>query len=266
MGRPSKNNIQHKFAERANRHADLNRMIELINNPTGSMYIEKAKALNGLSNIMGLANRYNNIFGMQNRSTNFLGNMIANSQRDYLQFNMYGDIFTEIYGGIDVAEEHKIELIEPPKIVVLDQALKVGRIIKSIYDDNSQLYKVHPRNFEEMIAELLAERGLKVSLTKQTRDGGFDILAIEETGITVNKYLVECKRNRADRPVDVGVVKQLRTTILDNNANKGILFTSSYFSTEAEKMRKKHEYILDFKNGENIIEWIRAYINKNRGL
>jgi hypothetical protein len=54
--------------------------------------------------------------------------------------------------------------------------------------------RLDPRSFEVIVADVIRERGWEVDLTKQTRDGGYDILAIrsDACGFPV-RLLIECK-------------------------------------------------------------------------
>lgn len=159
-------------------------------------------------------------------------------------------------------KEEPIELLEPQSpIIKLDDTIKIQQLIKSVYSDNKQLYKIHPFEFEDMIAELLRARGFLVELTKRTRDGGKDMIALHDPGgLGVNRYLVECKRWSESRPVSVGVVRSFCYTVNDEKANKGIIFTSSYFTADAYKLKEKQKNLLDFKDGVAVLDWISEYL------
>ncbi len=66
------------------------------------------------------------------------------------------------------------------------------------------------REFEELVATVLESFGWQVSLTQQTRDGGYDMLAIqtEAPGLEVS-WIIECKKYSKDRRVPVEVVRGL---------------------------------------------------------
>jgi HJR/Mrr/RecB family endonuclease len=51
-------------------------------------------------------------------------------------------------------------------------------LIAQLRRNPEQLYNLEPRQFEELIAELLASFGWSVEPTGATRDGGYDILGI----------------------------------------------------------------------------------------
>lgn len=49
-------------------------------------------------------------------------------------------------------------------------------LLKAIAKNNHELHNINARQFEELIAEILDKQGMEVFLTKQTRDGGTDII------------------------------------------------------------------------------------------
>lgn len=160
----------------------------------------------------------------------------------------------------ELNEDEETEINKEPSIILLNDTIRVKGIIKSIYDDNNELFKIRPRDFEFVIAELLENKGLKVELTKETRDGGYDVLAIQDLGYTKNKYLVECKRNRADRPVDINVVRQMLYSIDRYKANKGMIFTTSYYTSVAKKEQELNHFLLDLKDGIDVVKWIQEHV------
>ena len=84
--------------------------------------------------------------------------------------------------------------ITTPQITI-DEAAGVNRIITDIYNDNNILYSISARKFEEIMAFLLQKKGFEVHLTKQTKDGGFDILCLYYIINSIRiKLLVECKK------------------------------------------------------------------------
>jgi restriction system protein len=107
---------------------------------------------------------------------------------------------------------------------------------------NPQLmYELHPRRFEELIAELYARQGFEVELTKQTRDGGVDIYVVETGPLGRFTTLVDVKRNRRDRPVGIGVVRQLYGVVEARRATAGIIATTSFFSPDAKRFQQDVE-------------------------
>src|SRR6266511_2639144 len=83
-------------------------------------------------------------------------------------------------------------------------------LLRAIRATPELLDRISPREFEEIVAELLAGLGWEVSLTPATKDGGHDILAVARTpGDVEVRVIVECKRYRQDRAVGIAVVREL---------------------------------------------------------
>lgn len=149
--------------------------------------------------------------------------------------------------------EKVIRVVEPAIVLASDF------LVESIRKNPSEVYNLPPRKFEELIATLLDSFGWDVHLTPETRDGGKDILAYLDTELGRILCLVEAKRYRADRPVGVGVLRNLYGTICDEKANWGLLVTTSYFSGDAKAFREKHIYELNLKDYNGLISWVNKY-------
>lgn len=121
---------------------------------------------------------------------------------------------------------------------------------------------MYPRDFEKLLAELLKDMGWEVELTKQTRDGGSDILAYLNTDIGRLLCLVEAKHYREDRKVGVDLVRTLYGTLFDAQANSAMLVTSSSFTADAKEFQQKHKYQLTLRDYSDIVNWIMKYGNK----
>jgi len=134
-----------------------------------------------------------------------------------------------------------------------------------------KLYLLTPREFEELIAEIFKKCfGFDVELTKQTRDGGIDIIAIRH-GVARLKFLIECKRFQPQAAVGIGVVHRLHGVTIAEGANKGILATTGRISRPAnEYITAKAPWLLETRDYEGIVEWLRSYqdlqMNKVLGI
>jgi restriction system protein len=119
---------------------------------------------------------------------------------------------------------------------------------------------INRRKFEEIIAELFSGFGYEVELTKRTRDGGKDIIAIKRREVSV-KYLIECKRPDPDNPVTVSTVRELLGVKVDDNATKAILATTTYLSPDAKIFVEKHQWELEAREFEGIKNWLDEYLS-----
>lgn len=163
-----------------------------------------------------------------------------------------GDIYN--LGFTSRAETKELIQAVQPKIILVNDSV-IRRLQKSPED----IYKITPRQFEEIIAELLSNMGWDVELTQETRDGGKDILAYMNTEIGRFLCLVEAKRHRKKRPVGVGIIRNLYGTFCDYQANSAMLVTSSHFSDDSKDFQKKHSYQLSLKEYKDVVNWIQKY-------
>jgi restriction endonuclease Mrr len=96
-------------------------------------------------------------------------------------------------------------------------------------------------------------------LTPLTHDGGSDILAYRDIGITRVLCLVEVKKHRSDRPVGVNVIRTVYGTLCDSGATNALIVTTSTFTPKARQWQDRHLYRLDLKDYSNLVNWIQHY-------
>lgn len=110
------------------------------------------------------------------------------------------------------------------------------------------MYELHPRKFEELMAELYLRRGFEVELTPATRDGGVDLYVVSPGPGRRLLTVVDVKRYAAHRKVGVGIVRQLYGVVEEKRANAGIIATTSFFSKEAQDFREKVPFRVDLQD------------------
>jgi hypothetical protein len=177
--------------------------------------------------------------------------------------------FERLWSHIDSVGEFVVlhESLLLPTIPAYESQLAVvsnqtwAEVIADLATNPDLLYSLHPRKFEELVAELLARKGMTVTLTPTTRDGGRDILALSDTGIGKHLYLVECKRYAKDRPVDVSIVRALYGVLAAERATAGLLVTTSYFTKSALSFRDGLKYQLALKEYEDLVHWLRGQVH-----
>lgn len=215
--------------------------IRFLSNAT-SFYNNSYNMMSGLDTAMG------RIYEMLKKN-NFSEYGFEVSEEDELQIETY-----------DLISNPSI-IIPEKRVILLKELTHVEKTITAIYHDNSQLYNVHHREFEEMIAELLKSRGFEVHLTKQTRDGGKDIIALQNMNGFPLKILVECKKNAPHRKIGIDIIQRFGNVVNSMKANKGVIFTTSYFSKDAKKEKDTYmPYLLDLKDRNDVIDWIKEYV------
>ena len=139
-----------------------------------------------------------------------------------------------------------------------------SEIIREIQLSPELLRNVSPRQFEEVVAELFRARGFDVELTKRTRDGGKDIIAISTDRLGIKlKYFVECKHYAESNKVGVDVVRALHgVKNTKNGPNKTIIATTSSFTADAINFAVNEatsSWDVTLADYNQIMSWVGGY-------
>jgi len=121
------------------------------------------------------------------------------------------------------------------------------------------LFTIAPRDFERLVAEIFRSKGFETELTRATRDGGRDIIAVHEVLGIRSRYLIECKRYAPHRKVTVELVQRLYGVKMAEAANKAILATTSGFTRDAAAFAAHHVWDLELKAYDDLMEWVKSY-------
>jgi len=130
------------------------------------------------------------------------------------------------------------------------------QLLKELRTGEIDLASVSWRDLEEIVAEFLRSRGLKVNVTGNTRDGGRDIIAqgefVEGVPATI---AVEVKHKKT-----VGI-REVRDALYANrNFPLILLVTSGRFSAGvvAESRIAENRFRLILKDGVALQEWLAS--------
>ena len=124
------------------------------------------------------------------------------------------------------------------------------------------IYQLGSRKFEELIAKLFSDRGYEVSLTKSTRDGGYDVFARVKDAFSSFVVLAECKKYSPENKVGVEVVRGLYGVTEAHRANQGLIITSSFFTKDAKQEQLRIGERIALKDYNDLVEWIKPYAAK----
>lgn len=122
-----------------------------------------------------------------------------------------------------------------------------------------KMRELHPRKFEELVAELFRDRGYEVELTPATKDGGFDIVAVRKTEVGTGLTLIECKRYHQTHTVGVELVRGLYGVVESKKATNGLLVTTSYFTKGAKALRDDLKYRMDLTDFDSLTAMLSEY-------
>lgn len=136
-------------------------------------------------------------------------------------------------------------------------------LVNHLYNNPEGLRDIDRRLFEELVAELFSGFGYDVELTRRTRDGGKDIVAVKNREVAV-KFLIECKRPEPGNPVRVSAVRELHSVKVSEGATKAILATTTHFTRDAKLFFEKHRWELEPKDFDAIRQWMSTYLHGKR--
>ena len=142
----------------------------------------------------------------------------------------------------------------------------IPRLLNKIHTSPSVLKGMPTQDWhvlERMVAEIFSRFDYEIVMTKKTRDGGKDVIALKKQGgKTIERLLIECKHWK-DK-IDVGAVRSLLgVAVTESEVPTGVLLvTTSTFTSDAQNMRINPEaspISLDLKDYKDILDWINDY-------
>ncbi len=105
--------------------------------------------------------------------------------------------------------------------------------IASTLSTADNLMDLTPSQFEHFVTNLFKAMGFEAYPMRTSKDGGVDCVAFKRDVIAGGKYIVQAKLY--SKPVGVSAVRDLAGAIGKEQANKGILITSSAFTVDARQ-------------------------------
>ena len=123
----------------------------------------------------------------------------------------------------------------------------------------TKLNELPLNQFSELMSDLMARIGLLVEEVgfSDAPLGGVDILADNTRELIGGRFIVHIVRCPANQLVPRTVVRRLYQTVREEEAMKGVLMTTGYFSDEA--ILGAHERPIELANGDQL----RNLLNKH---
>ncbi|MGH7242358.1 MAG: restriction endonuclease [Phycisphaerales bacterium] len=125
----------------------------------------------------------------------------------------------------------------------------------------ADVYGLHWRRFEELVADVFRAHGFQILLTQQTRDGGADLIVVsKDDGKPIG--IVECKRYAAERRVGISAIRCLTGAALQFDVQQAYLVTSSEFSSIAQAGARELEQrgmAFDLISCSRLLEMLQVY-------
>lgn len=137
------------------------------------------------------------------------------------------------------------------------------RLTQHFIQTPSEMLKLSPRKFEELIAYILEEMGYEITLTGQTRDDGIDIFALKKEPIGSFLTLVECKKYSPHRRVGIDIVRSLYGVLNIQRASHAMIATTSSFTGGARNFEKQYQFQMSLRDHADIINWMKHNTNND---
>lgn len=143
--------------------------------------------------------------------------------------------------------------------IIVSASSANDEIMQILKKDPTIVWKLPPRKFEEIVAEILSKQGFQVELTPASGDGGVDIYAAKKDGLGQFLYLVECKRYVPPNKVGVEIVRSLYGVLQVQKATAGAIVTTSYFTKGAEDFQREIQHQMYLHNYITLQKWISDF-------
>lgn len=167
--------------------------------------------------------------------------------------------------GIATPSVEQVTAIRP--IFVLnkdDQRIIKEKDVAGGLDSEANLAAMPWDDFEHLVRQLFewefGRNGVEVKVTRASRDRGVDAIMFDSDPLRGGKYVLQAKRYT--RPVDVGAVRDLYGTVINEGANKGILVTTSSYGPDAYDFAKGKQ--LSLVDGPNLIAMLQRHGRRYR--
>ena len=119
-----------------------------------------------------------------------------------------------------------------------------------------KMLDMSPRGFEELVATIFKSQSFDVELTPESRDGGVDVIAVRNNKLIGSEtFLIQCKRYTAQK-VSIGAVQRLWGAVNQYKASKGLLITTSSFTTPAKEVVRSSNQRILLKDYQNLVSWL----------
>jgi HJR/Mrr/RecB family endonuclease len=140
-------------------------------------------------------------------------------------------------------------------IVILD--LLDLHVLNTLLADRSLHTQVSWRSFERLLAAVLERFGYEIELSRGTKDGGIDILALKrQTDFGPHRYLVQAKRWSGK--IGVEPIRELLFLREHLGATKACLATTSSFTAGAWKLGEEYQWALELRDYDRLCDWIHV--------
>ena len=182
--------------------------------------------------------------------------LLNNLEENSYQLYTYGKGLSIVHPQIVIPECKKIQL---PNEIKKDVQIVTESLWDQIANKPEILYSITSRQFEEVVCELFERQGYNVKLTKQTRDGGKDMIILNKSNLGDFIIYAECKKRAPKHPIGVKIVRELYGVVEQDKATAGLIITTSAFTKDAVDFRNKIKGRMNFIDYTELLKQISEF-------
>lgn len=172
--------------------------------------------------------------------------------RGFIQEKIGKDCEINLSLYTDTAIDQKSSLIVPAFNKITSE------LIEYLANNPKFLPSLHWRKFEELLAEIFKNQGFETDLGPGQADGGVDLRLIQRSDMGDMLILVQAKKYAKHRKIQLDPVKALWASVEDEQANKGILVSTSEFIPAAQNFAKRHPFRLELVGPKKLVLWLQS--------
>jgi hypothetical protein len=170
-----------------------------------------------------------------------------------------------VAGPVGLAPKQVRKVDSRPEMLWLD----CPQVIIDAHKDSEfvplDLNNLGGHEFEDLIERLLIKMGFATEGRKRAADGGIDIIAVSSQPLLGGRIIVQCKRYSSS--ISSPIVRDLYGVVMAERASKGILITTSRFTSDAvEFAREKPLELIDGPKLTDILQKYSLLGNDYQGL
>lgn len=197
------------------------------------------------------------------RNLSIYSSLETSGERNNFYANLPSGERTALRRRLEAIESFRLASAEeltskrPPETFMVELGTLNRELADYLHKNPNRLHDLSPRQFEELVADILKDMGCEIEITKRTRDGGRDIFAAFPSPFGRLLAIIECKRYRADRPVGLDLVERFLWVVdRKDNSSCGLVATTSYFSPEVHALARQLPYRLKLRDFQGIRSWL----------
>jgi hypothetical protein len=212
--------------------------------------------LNGeiVTGVVNFECKYRGFFAEESNQSVFL--KLAAEIADYFSFSVQGEhVHSLLIPESSLVNRHSAGLLQ---VALSDLS---NTLMAAISREPETMFGLTSREFELLVARLLADKGYTVQVTPLQKDGGYDIMARVDLPTGPVLTLVECKKWSPDRPVTIEVVRNLYGVLSVENATNAMIATTSRFTRDALNLQDTLKYKMQLNDFKEISKWLKPYFS-----